>query len=246
MTSQFAKPVLKTKHQRFILPTLLFIILFLYLGILQSSPTMLDPDGFYHAKMAELTWENGFISSFPWLPETTLATNWTDQHFLYHLLLAPLSAVIDPLWAVKIGAVILGALFGLTFFIVLSNFIRNKRAAFWWTILMFTSGALMFRLTLVKAQPLALILFILLLWRFIKKRIFLFSVLMFLYVLAHGSFIIIPGLIGWSIVFSIFFVEEKKKGERVGKPAPRTYLFELLERISEKKTAQIIKLIKMQ
>lgn len=210
MAREFTTPLAVLTRRQWILPVLLFTILMLYLSILQSPPTMLDPDGFYHARMARMTWEHGYVSSFPWLPKTTLATYWTDQHFFYHLVVSPLTVIMDPLWGVKAGTVILGALFGIAFYFILSYGIQNRHLAFWWTILLFTSATFMFRLTLVKAQPLALILFFLLLYTFFHHRPLLFSAVLFLYVHTHGSFLLFPALLTTALPL-LFFSRVRKE-----------------------------------
>lgn len=203
--SEFIKPVLNFEKKSGFFPLVLFIIALLYLVILQSPPTMLDPDGFYHAKMAVLTWENFSVNSFSWLPLTTLNTYWVDQHWLYHLMLAPATQITDPLWAAKILAVILGVVFVMVFYWFLADIINNRRRAFWWSMLLLGSAPLVFRLTLVKAQPLALIFFILVFWTIYKRRFWLFAFLQFFYVLAHGSFILVPALLAWSILILILY-----------------------------------------
>lgn len=202
---QFILPVFKQKPTPVFYFFVLFITAFLYLGALQVFPTMLDPDGFFHAKMALLTADQGFVSSFTYLPETILAEYWTDQHWAYHVFLIPFVTLFNPLWGVKIAATVLGITYILIFFAVLRLILKNDRAAFWWTMILFLSGPFVFRLILVKAQPIAFMLIILGIFFFKNKRLGWLFLTQLLYVLTHGSFFLLPVLIFWSIVYTIFF-----------------------------------------
>ena len=173
--------------------------------MLQVFPGMLDPDGFFHAKMALLTLDQGFVSSFSFLPETLLSFYWTDQHWLYHVFLIPFVIVLDPLWGVKVAALFLGVAYILVFYTVLSKILLSKRMAFWWSIVLLTASPFVFRLILVKAQPFAFILLLIGLFLFIKRKHIRLGVVQFLYVLSHGSFLLLPFLIGWSLIFSLLF-----------------------------------------
>lgn len=184
---------------------ILIIITSLYVGLLQLFPSMPDPDGFYHAILATLTWQQGFVTQFPYLPETIIATYWTDQHFLYHALVAPLTHFINPLWAVKIFSVILGIIYIALFYKILTFLLQNPRLAFWWSIVLLTAGPFIQRIVLVKAQPFALILLLLGLYLYSKKRYDILFVIQFVYVLAHGSFLVLPILIGWLFIYEYFF-----------------------------------------
>jgi len=201
MHSLFDRSSLTISHTRIAL--VLFFVIFLFLLVFQLHPTMLDPDGFFHAKMGLLTAEQGYVKEFTQLPLTTLSEFWTDQHYIYHLASVPFVKLFDPLWGVKIFSVFLGALLGVTFFYVLKNFLNNPRSAFWWTLVLFSSAAFVLRLSQVKAQPLALILFLLIILSIYKNKYLWLALLSFIYVHAHGSFILVPLVIGWLFLFEI-------------------------------------------
>lgn len=166
---------------------------------------MPDPDGYFHAFMASHTWLSGYVTEFPYLPETIVHTYWTDQHWLYHLIVAPLTAVMNPLIAVKVSAVVLGLLYVMLFYFLLAKLLKNSRSAFWWTLLLLISGPFILRLVLVKAQPLALMALLFGLYAYQKRRYGTLFVIQLLYTLAHGSFLLLPALIGWSLVYDALF-----------------------------------------
>src|SRR5437867_2500437 len=76
---------------------------------IQDRPSFMDPDSFYHAKMALLMREHGPVTSFPWLPFTTLADAFADHHFLYHAALVPFVSELGPLVGTRAAAIVFAA-----------------------------------------------------------------------------------------------------------------------------------------
>jgi hypothetical protein len=206
---QFIDPLFSSEHPGRFFFIIIFIITSIYFGMLQVFPSMPDPDGYFHAVMGVLTWQQGFVSSFPYLPETILATYWTDQHWLYHVLLSPLTQILNPLWAVKIFTAVLGVGYMMIFFKLLERMLGSSRVAFWWTILLLTAGPFVLRIVLVKAQPLALMLLLVGLYLYSQRRYGLLFITQIIYVLAHGSFLLLPSLIVWSLLYDLFFNRKK-------------------------------------
>lgn len=70
---------------------LIFIISFGFFLFFQFQiPDFLGRDAYYHLKMAKFASEGKIaFDQFPWLWFTTLREQFVDQHFLFHLLLAP-------------------------------------------------------------------------------------------------------------------------------------------------------------
>ena len=67
----------------------LFVLVGAYFTKIQWNNYIGDPDGFYHTKIAQFLSQGIVIKSLPWMKFSTLANNFTDHHFLYHILLAP-------------------------------------------------------------------------------------------------------------------------------------------------------------
>jgi len=208
MLSQFITPVFSRPPREGFFLLFLFTITIIYLSIWQLFPTFLDPDAFYHAKLAALTWESGYVASFPYLPESIVTAYWTDQHWLYHLLLAPFVTYFDPFLAAKAMTVILGVAYLLVFYKILSKIIKNPHIAFWWSLLLLTAGPFIFRLSLVKAQPFALIFLLLGIYFFKKRKWAMLGLIQFFYILSHGSFLLLPALIVWLLLFDLFFARK--------------------------------------
>ncbi|MFH1367451.1 MAG: hypothetical protein ABIH38_05750 [Patescibacteria group bacterium] len=168
---------------------LIFLISFTVFAYLQYSETFADPDSFYHAKMALLTRDQGVVKDFPWLPFTVLKNNYTDQHFLYHVLLIPFVSLSSPLVGIKLATVFFSTLLILFFY----GFLRKLRVkwAFVFSVLLLLINPFVFRVSLAKAPSVSLILLILGLYFIINHRIKSLFLLSFIYVWFYGGFILI-------------------------------------------------------
>jgi hypothetical protein len=168
---------------------LLFLASFSLFLWLQSSPSFIDPDSFFHTKMALLMKDGHFLlKQFPWLQLTVLKDNFTDQHFLYHLLLIPFVSMelFSPVFGVKLATALFASFAAVIFFLIL----RSQKIAYAlpWTLLLLVQSPFLFRLSLPKANALSMCLLLIGISTLFKKnRFFLFSI-SFLYVWTHGSF----------------------------------------------------------
>lgn len=151
----------------------------------QFQPTFIDPDSFYHAKMAVLMSERGVIRSFPWLPFTTLADAYADHHFLYHLLLIPFITALGPAVGTKALSVVLAAGAITAFYGLLR--VHAVRYAWGYTFLLATTSSFIFRLNLAKAGAASVGLLLLALIAIRKRNPLALFVLAWLYVLLHGG-----------------------------------------------------------
>ncbi len=164
----------------------IFTISFVVLLILQAAPVFADPDSFYHAKMAILMRDQGVIRSFPWLNLTVLGEHYTDQHFLYHLILIPFVTWFPPLVGLKLATVVFGA--GV---ITVAYWMMKRldvRWPFFFALLLLFSRPFSFRMSLAKAPSTSLIILLVgLTWIFHYqlKRLW---VLAFAYVWYYGGF----------------------------------------------------------
>src|SRR5207244_12968646 len=71
---------------------LLSVLLFAYIQF--AGPNIVDYDGYYHIKMAQLIREEGIPTPFPWLPYTVLSEDrYTDHHLLFHILQVPFTFI---------------------------------------------------------------------------------------------------------------------------------------------------------
>jgi len=191
---------------------LIIVIAFSYFLIFQIYPSFADPDSFYHVKVSELILEDGVIKDFPWLQFTTLKDSYVDQHFLYHLILIPFIKFLGPIVGGKLANVVLTTLFVVVFFWFLR---KNKIGySFLFTILMLTTTPFIFRISLVKAPSLSLIVLFLGLYFIFKKKYLGLFLTSFVYVWAYGGFILIFLFVVLYAIISVIYNWFKKISNR--------------------------------
>ncbi|PLX24712.1 hypothetical protein C0580_04335 [Candidatus Parcubacteria bacterium] len=165
---------------------LLFLITGAYFTRIQWNLFVGDPDGFYHTKIALLLREGELLKTLPWMQFSTLRDSFTDHHLLYHLLLVPFTYIGDnPLLGVKIATVFFTLLAILVFYWLL-----KKLHIIWpwlWAVLFITLGGVTFRLSLVKANALSLILVWLLVFALLHRKAVLIFFLSFIFVWLYGG-----------------------------------------------------------
>lgn len=163
-----------------------FVLSFALFLLYQANSVFADPDSFYHVKVALLMRDQGTIHSFPWLGLTTLGQHYTDQHYLYHVLLIPFITVLPPLIGMKLATVFFAAAFMTTFYWFLRTF--GVRWPFLFFLLLLLSRPLTFRMSLAKAPSTSLLLLFLglaFVFRFQLRRTALLAIT---YVWYYGGF----------------------------------------------------------
>jgi hypothetical protein len=194
-------------------------------GILISfelRPNFPDPDSFYHAKMALLIRDQGFIQTFPWLKETVLNENFVDHHLLYHLLLIPFVTVFNPLVGIKVAA----AAFGLAAFYALYRLLRALKTPGpeWLTLAAALSTNFIFRMALPRAPSLSLVFLLFGAWALLtrKKWASFFGAAAFVW-LYNGwpLLLVVLAAIGFGRVFGEFAFSEDSLLKSVGRTMKR-------------------------
>jgi hypothetical protein len=184
---------------------LLFLLCFIFFAWLQYSPTFADPDSFYHTKIVENISEHGIVKELPHLQFTTLRDGYVDHHLLYHLYLVPFVKVLPPLVGVKLGHIILQSLVMLMFFWLLSKL--KVYAAWIYVLFLLFVEPFIFRISLIKAQPLSLIILFLSFYLIVTRRYIPLAVLSFIYVWSYGGWFLIMIL---ALIY--VFVESLERG----------------------------------
>ncbi|MBI4426124.1 MAG: hypothetical protein HY567_00960 [Candidatus Kerfeldbacteria bacterium] len=177
---------------------IVFSLAFILFAYWQHLPLYADPDSFYHAKLAVLLRDGQFVTDFAWLPFTTLAQTYADQHFLYHLLLVPFVSLTDPLIGLKLATVVLGALMALTFY----WFLRRWQIpwALATTVVLLLVNPFSFRMNLAKASSLSLTLLLIGIAAAFAYRPWVLGLLAFCYVWFYGGF---PLLVVATLTFAV-------------------------------------------
>ncbi len=164
----------------------------------KSMGVFADPDGFYHAKVSQLLQHGQLQASFPWLPYTTWSGGFADQHYLYHLLLIPFNSA----QALPISVVVFSLMFVALFLLTLKKL--NVPGSIWWTaLLLLGSVDFLFRINLVKANTLSLVLMLsmillLVAWHQKKSKALVagMAVVSFVFVWTYGGFVFLPLIVG--------------------------------------------------
>jgi len=183
----------------------------------QAHPSFIDPDSFYHAKMAQLTLEQGPVRDFLWLPFTTLADDFADHHFLYHVALIPFVTLWGPLAGIKAAAAIFGAS-AVTAAYWLMRTLRVRYSCVF-ALLLATLDNFMFRINLAKTSSLSMLILMLGIIAMMKRRPWLLAPLAFVYVWTYAGWPLLP-VIAAAFLTSAGIVRliERRHGARLIRP----------------------------
>lgn len=146
----------------------IFSVIAVMIAAINARPAFPDPDSFYHAKMALIIRDQGFIHEFPWMQETALREEYVDPHLLYHVILIPFVTIFDPLVGMKVSA----AVFGLLAFYALYRFLRSMEAPYpeWIVLASAFSFDFLHRMSLPRAPSLSVAMLILAIWAMTRGR----------------------------------------------------------------------------
>lgn len=165
-----------------------------WLAWVQLSFTGLyDLDSYFHVRAAEQLAVHGVEKAFPQATQSTWTDRYSDKDFLFHVLLVPFVGD-DPFAGGKWAVIALDALALASFALAIRTF-GIRFGAFWVLLLVVTSPYYVTRLASVRPHILGLAFVtveIALLFRDRWKTLF---VVAFLHVLAHSSFVLLPGLV---------------------------------------------------
>lgn len=164
-----------------------------------------DFDGYYHIKWSRILWEsikNGKLApNFPWLPLTTLnPKDYVDHHYLFHIIQIPFAQFKDPRLGAKVASVVFGslALLSCYWFLILH---RIRYTLVWLVALLACSAPFLFRINMAKAPPVAIILLIVAIHFFFKRKYWPLLPLAFVFTLTYDMFVLLLlGVVIWTAV----------------------------------------------
>lgn len=168
---------------------LVFAMAFALFAFFQANRLILDPDTFYHLKIVQMMTETHQpVTSFPWLTATALSRIYVDHHLIYHALLVPFVVLFSPF----IGGKIFTALIAATLLTFMFFFFRQEKIelAWYFTFLAASSFNFIFRLNLIKASGIAILVLLFGIWALFNKRFWLAAAIAAIYVSVHGGFIL--------------------------------------------------------
>ncbi len=163
----------------------IFAAILAMLIVVEARPAFPDPDSFYHAKMALMIRDQGFIHEFPWLQATVLRDAYVDHHLLYHILLIPFVTLFDPLVGMKVSA----AVFALAAFYLLYRLLKSigAPAPAWFTLASALSINFLHRMSLPRAPSLSLLVLMLGIWAMLRGRPWLTFIIAFAFVWLYNG-----------------------------------------------------------
>jgi hypothetical protein len=158
-----------------------------------------DFDGYYHIKWSQLLWQGlrsgHFPPAFTWLPLTTLnASQYADQHFLFHVLLIPFTWFSD----LRLGAKVAAALFGGTAVFSIYWLIVRYRIRYpllWLLALLGCSWFFYARLNMTKAQSISILFIVAGIYLLFERKYAWLGPTAFLYVWTYNLFVMLGALV---------------------------------------------------
>jgi hypothetical protein len=170
------------------------VFLFAFAGawtLLSQHSGALDPDTYYHFLVSQRLGLGQAWLDIGWLPLTVLGDAGPDHHWLWHLLLSPF-AVDASESNVNLACSVAFALVpaGLTVFLQA----MGVRYAGLWALLAVCSAVVVpGRMMMLRAQNLALLLILWILWALLRRRLAALVVAAFLYMASyHGAVVLVP------------------------------------------------------
>ena len=154
------------------------------------GPLLADVDSLYHYQVASLIRESPPWVDITWLPFTVLGARGPDHHWLFHLLVAPLTALGHDARSLDLAsAIVAGAVPA-----ALTPMLRRAAvpfAALLALLALFASDALPFRFAGLRAQALALVFMVATLFAMARRRHIAIAVIAFLFTESyHGAVIL--------------------------------------------------------
>jgi len=206
-----------------------FAIIGFFLAILQfSTPALVDPDGYYHIKAAQIIQEKGVseLAVFPYLTKSVWQIYNADLSLGFHLILIPFISMFGGLIGIKALSIISALLVFVAFWKAL-RYLNMSHQLLWTTFLLLFSGTFLFRMTLPRGLIFAIISQILIFSFLSKKQYFPLFLTALAYSWIHPSaFIAI--LFGAAFFFMRRFFERRYDWLSIGAPLSGYFLGLLL------------------
>lgn len=165
-----------------------------------------DYDGYYHIRWSRLLWENFksghiFPPTFTWLPLTTLNPNdYVDHHYLFHILQIPFTWFFELTTAAKVSAIFFSTLALFSCYWLIVRYQINY-ALLWLLALLTCSTPFLYRMSMAKAPPLAIIFLVVGTYLLFEGKYKWLGPLMFLFVWAYSLWpVMLLGVGAWFIV----------------------------------------------
>ena len=169
---------------------------FTYLQFSTKSICCGDFDGYYHIRWSQLLWEGMRHGHFPpvfkWLPLTTLnPKDYVDHHLLFHIFQIPFTWSGDLQAGAKIAAALFASLAVLSCFLLIVRY-RIRYALVWLIALLACSAPFLYRMSMAKAPPFAIIYMAAGVYILFEKKYWALLPITFLFALTYDLFVLLP------------------------------------------------------
>ncbi len=174
-----------------------------------ASPNPVDPDGYYHIKMAKLIRTEGIPTPFPYLPFTILnEKGYSDHHLLLHIIQIPFTFG-DLRIGAKLSAVFCAALAFAAFFWLLRTY-RVPFPWFWLIVLFASSHAFLYRMSMPRAPSLSLGLQFIASYLILKRKFYSLAILCTIFVWTYNAF---PTVAALAVIGTLVFAYTERRFE---------------------------------
>lgn len=186
-----------------------FAIALIFWGLQFSTDAICcgDFDGYYHVKWTRILWESmkhgQFPPQFPWLPLTTLnAKDYVDHHLLFHIFQIPFAEFHDPRFGVKVGSVLFATVAVLSCYWLLLRY-RVRYALAWLIALLACSAPFLFRMSMAKAPPFAILYLVIAIHLFFRRKYWPLLPLALVFTWTYDLFLLlVMAAVFWSVVIA--------------------------------------------
>jgi hypothetical protein len=173
-----------------------------------AAPNIVDYDGYYHIKTAQLMKEQGAPLAFPYMKFTIMdEAGYTDPHLGMHILQMPFTFMSDLRVAAKLAPVFFAAITFTIFYLIILHY--GIRWPLMWLILLFASSSpFLYRMSMARGQALSLAFQLLAFHLLMKRDATRFLILTVLFVWTYNAFPTLLPLVFFAMV--AHYVCEKK------------------------------------
>lgn len=159
-----------------------------------ATPALVDRDGYFHARYANLLPERGLSRRFEWAQESFLRDRFSDEELLFHVFLAPFCRDEARMVAgAKAAVVALDALIVLALYLVMRA--QKLRAAWFFALVLLAAGNhFLFRLAMARPHLLAVLLAIVGVHAILAERRVLAGAVGFVFAWSYAAPHLLPAL----------------------------------------------------
>jgi hypothetical protein len=173
-----------------------------------------DFDSYYHIRWSRLLWEGlrqgHFPPTFRWLPLTTLnPQDYVDHHLLFHILQIPFTWFGDLRLGAKVAATLFSSLALFSCYWLIVRY-RIRFTLVWLIALLACSAPFLYRLSMAKAPPVAIIFMVTGIYLLFERRYIWLAPLMFLFVWTYSLF---PTLFAAALIWTAVVAWSERRFE---------------------------------